>query len=525
MKSLRSLMLLLMMVFVPSMVFAAGLGELRVSLLEGDVQFWNEDTGEWVAASINMPLREGDRLWAPEGGRLELMLRDGTCLRLDENSALEILTLDRDSSQFYLTEGYAYVNFRPGRGGVFQLDTPAASIRAYEKAVFKAEVERDGDAEVSVFKGALYAESRSGNTKVSAGRALHIKSREEYADLAPLGGVDNWERWNKDRDGRVYNSRYSLKYLPEELESYAYDFDENGKWVYTNEYGYVWTPTAGISAGWAPYRLGRWTWIMGDYVWVGYEPWGWAPYHYGRWISHNQYGWCWVPPAKGSAFWGPGYVGWVNTSSAVAWVPLAPDEIYYGYGNYGPNSVNISVGIDLGRRPRYRNAFVNNGVTTLHIDTFLRGRHVDHDFRDNPFSSDNFVFGRPKRLPEKIISRPVIKEIPLFRRPPKTLNDYRIHELKASRPLVREKNRSIFTPRAAPKNMPLRNLREKKARDPRTPFGGAQPERDRHAPDIRRPQTQPKSAAEINEEDRRRNPMKNAWQSFDWSRRQNRVPE
>lgn len=45
------------------------LGNLRLSLLEGDVQIKTVDFGDWSPASINLPLKEGDELWIPESGR------------------------------------------------------------------------------------------------------------------------------------------------------------------------------------------------------------------------------------------------------------------------------------------------------------------------------------------------------------------------------------------------------------------------------------------------------------------------
>jgi hypothetical protein len=487
MKNFRPLLFAALLFLAPSPGHAAGLGDLRVGLIEGDVQIRNDDTGDWVPASINMPLKEGDSLWVPASGRFEIMLQDGTSLRLDENSSIEVLTVDNNSSQFYMGEGYAYINFRGSRGSALQLDTPVTSVRTYEKAAFKVEVERDSDTEVAVFKGFVYAESRSGKTRISGGKALHIKSSDTYSDLAPLGPVDDWERWNRDRDSKIYDRKYSSEYLPDELGGYSYDLNENGKWVYVSEYGYVWTPTVGISVDWAPYRDGRWTWIGGDYVWVGYESWGWVPYHYGRWISHGSYGWCWVPPAKGSVRWGPGYVGWVHTPTHVAWAPLAPGEIYYGYGNYGPNSVNIDINFNLTTRPYFRNAFVKNGVTTIHQDTFLRGKHVDVHVRENPFARDNATFGRPKTAPERIISRPVIKETPLLRQPPKPVHDIRIKELKSERPFVREQDRSVFKPEIEPKNMPVKILEEKKQRESRAPFAGVDQKRDTKAPVKQKP--------------------------------------
>ena len=132
--------------------------------------------------------------------------------------------------------------------------------------------------------------------------------------------------------GRFEDRRYaSTRYLPRELDTYASDFDDNGRWVNAPGYGYVWTPTVSVSVGWSPYSNGRWCWVGGDYVWIGYEPWGWAPYHYGRWSYVASIGWFWVPPARGAAYWGPGYVGWVSTPTYVAWVPLAPGEIITSY--------------------------------------------------------------------------------------------------------------------------------------------------------------------------------------------------
>jgi hypothetical protein len=45
------------------------LGNLWLSLLEGDIQIKTVDLGDWSPASINLPLKEGDELWIPESGR------------------------------------------------------------------------------------------------------------------------------------------------------------------------------------------------------------------------------------------------------------------------------------------------------------------------------------------------------------------------------------------------------------------------------------------------------------------------
>src|SRR4030042_6823413 len=127
MKTLRWMVLTAVLILLPAFSYPATLGYLRISLIEGDVQVNTEDTGDWVPASINMPLKDGDRIWVPEGGRTELQLRDGTALRLDEKTGMDILTLEQDSYQFYLPEGRGYANFRGLGGSLLALDAPMSS--------------------------------------------------------------------------------------------------------------------------------------------------------------------------------------------------------------------------------------------------------------------------------------------------------------------------------------------------------------------------------------------------------------
>jgi len=319
---------------------------------------------------------------------------------------------------------------------------------------------QDGYTDISVYSGVVYAENKDGRTRVDGGNTLSLREGT-YAELSPLGPPDEWERWNRERDRRFAERRPPSRYLPDELQAYSSDFDENGRWVQVREYGYVWTPTVIVSAGWAPYRIGRWVWIGGDYVWVSYEPWGWAPYHYGRWAYVASIGWCWVPPARGAVYWGPGFVGWVRTPTYVSWVPLAPREIYYGYGYYGPHSVNITrvniKHIDT-RKVVYKNVHVHNAVTIVHHDTFVKGRHVDVKIKENPFLKEKVSIGRPNIKPEKATVMPMIKEIPQTKRPPEPIREIKVKELKQKRPLAREKEASVFKPDSSPKKMPVKSI-------------------------------------------------------------------
>jgi hypothetical protein len=458
MKMVKFFASLFILFFIPAYSFSSSLEFMQISLMDGDVQIRTEDTEEWVPASINMPLRDGDRIWVPEGGKLELRLRDGTYVRLDERSALEVLTLDKDSFQFYLTEGHAYANFSGQRGSFLQVDTPVSSVRVYDRSIFKADLTEDGLNQISVLKGSIDVESRSGKTTVKSGYTLTLKD-ETYAELSPLGPPDDWERWNMERDRRLAERRPPPSYLPEELYAYSSDFETYGRWVHVREYGYVWRPTVVVSVGWAPYRIGRWVWVRGDYVWISHEPWGWAPYHYGRWAFVASFGWCWVPPVRGAVFWGPGFVAWVRTPTYVAWVPLGPREIYYGRGHYGPYSVNITnvnvTNIQV-NRTAYRNIQVNNAVTVVHHDTFVKGKHVDVKVKENPFLKEKISVVGPDIKHERATVMPVVKEVPQSKRPPELIREIKVREIKEKRPLVREREGSVLRPQSPPKEMTLK---------------------------------------------------------------------
>ncbi len=465
MKKFRIIIFIFIVLLYSRSSFAAELGIIRMSLVEGDVQIYAQDTREWVPASINMPLIEGDRIWVPERARAEIHIKGGTYLRLDANSSLSIIHVEEDSAQFYITRGYLYVNDRRGGLNHIQIDTPFSSVSIYDDAVIMVDVSEKGHTNVSVLKSYAYVESRSGKTRVPAGKTLRVGD-DLYADLSPIGSPDEWEKWNRQRDNRFIAYGESSRYLPDELLEYSYDFDHNGRWVYARPYGYVWTPSIRITAGWSPYRIGKWTWYSGNYVWISYEPWGWVPYHYGRWAFITGIGWGWVPPSFGFVYWAPGYVAWVYTPSYVAWVPLAPGEIYYGRGYYGPHSVNI-ININIEKtviKHEYKNIRVKNSVTVVDRDAFTSGKKKDVRLRENPFLKERVSVGPPEIKPSRETYAPVYRNIPASKRPPEKVRQLDIEEIKDERKRSREVDSSVFRPETSTERMPVKEEVEPKKR-------------------------------------------------------------
>ena len=75
-----------------------------------------------------------------------------------------------------------------------------------------------------------------------------------------------------------------MRHVSREMIGYE-DLDANGVWSEVPRLR-LGVGAARCSAGWAPYRDGRWAWVdPWGWTWVDEAPWGFAPFHYGRWAN------------------------------------------------------------------------------------------------------------------------------------------------------------------------------------------------------------------------------------------------
>ena len=134
-----------------------------------------------------------------------------------------------------------------------------------------------------------------------------------------------------------------------------------GNWISMPDYGYAWQPTD-VGPNWRPYTSGQWVWTDYGWTWVSYEPWGWAPYHYGRWVFTDDYGWVWIP----GTVWAPAWVTWYTGSGYIGWAPLPPDNNFFLQIGIGP------IGFNYYTRPSYcvfvpTNSFLYSNINSVVI--------------------------------------------------------------------------------------------------------------------------------------------------------------
>lgn len=366
------------------------LGVARVSLINGDVTSQRGDSGDWIEATVNLPLVEGDTLATGERSRAEIQLDFANFLRLADATAVRMIDLENRVFRVELLEGSVnYSELKNGEADI-DIDTPQATVRPQERGIYRVE-QRGGETLVTVRRGRAEIVSTRGSEIVRQGDTMIIRGDYDapefrVVDAGPRDGFDDWIR---ERDRRFEKSR-SYDYVSRDITG-ANDLDDHGDWRYVSGYGRCWYPR-GVAAGWAPYRSGRWHWM--DYYgwsWIGYEPWGWAPYHYGRWFHSARFGWGWHPGYyRARHYWRPALVSFFGYSGrnfsigvglgygGLGWVPLAPGERYhpwYGRGYYGRNRVNQTIVVDnsVNIYNTYRNARINNGVTVVDSASFSRG--------------------------------------------------------------------------------------------------------------------------------------------------------
>jgi hypothetical protein len=318
----RALAFLLLATAAPAWAASDEYRDGRIRLAEPGVTLQRVDEAGAEEALSNMPFLPGDRVWTDFSGRAEFQFADGSVARLDTRSKLDYLAhedgREGDLVALSLWSGSLILHVRDGRERAgFQVETPEGLVEVREGGMYRVDVER-GELRLSVYEGEAVLDSGRGDVSVRRGERAFTRRGRTPSEPEPFDERedDAFARWDREQGDPWAWGGDSRRYLPEEVASYAADFDSHGSWHVEIGIGYVWRPR--VAVGWAPYVDGRWVWTAWGWTWVPYERWGWAPFHYGRWGHSPGLGWYWIPGAT----WGPAWVSWAVGGRYVGWCPL-----------------------------------------------------------------------------------------------------------------------------------------------------------------------------------------------------------
>jgi len=366
----------------------------RIFHIEGDLLRYVPAEKDWVAVVRDAPFGTEDTLFSGSRGMAELIVPNGTWLRIGNSTQIQFITLDTDLSEMDVASGVARF-YNKSDDTVIRVTSPFGYVLAYPGTVFDFYV---GDNSVEVFaakgKVSFIHSATDAKYDVAAGSPSILADQQQVS--SGEGTVDpDWERWNTVRENfwaaKARVRGRSVEYLPPSLRDEAYAFEENGRWErvpYEGTERWFWRPR--VVAGWSPFTVGRWTDWYGDQTWIPAEPFGYVTHHYGNWVYVRNY-WYWAPPVVSvrvgvplldvGFFWYPGRVSWIHTGTYVGWVPLAPRETYYSYRHWGGphvvvvNNVNITqININVRNYAYVNRAIVVNRSNFYGVNNYTKVR-------------------------------------------------------------------------------------------------------------------------------------------------------
>jgi len=333
----------------------------RIFHVEEDLLRYVPAEKDWVTVVRDAPFGAEDTLYSGSRSMAEMIIPNGTWIRIGNSTQIQFITLDTDLAEMDVAFGVARF-YNKSSDTVVKVTSPFGYVIAYPDTVFDFYV-GENSIEAVAMKGKLSFIHAATDVRydISAG-SPSIVADERHVSSGE-GTVDpDWNRWNTVRENfwaaKARVRGRSVEYLPPSLRDEAYALDENGSWervLYEGVERWFWRPR--VVVGWSPFTVGRWTDWYDDQTWIPAEPFGYVTHHYGNWI-YVRNSWYWAPPVVSvrvglpllniGFFWYPGRVSWIHSGTYVGWVPLAPRETYYSHRHWGGphavvvNNVNIT---------------------------------------------------------------------------------------------------------------------------------------------------------------------------------------
>jgi hypothetical protein len=305
-----------------------------VRALEGEVHIRKGDLDELL--SRGTPIAEGDVV--ESRGRGVLQLGDGTRIAFGGATRFTVATLFTDrkgEKQVLLRLDYGRLRvLLSGQSDArLRVDTPSGTATCIDKGSFTVEAERDKVVRLKVLTGRVTFANERDEARIPAGERLTVYSPQDGLDRVRSFNTfdgDDFDRWSER--AVVIKRGESWERVPAEIRYYADDLDSHGRWVNSDEFGWVWQPN-GVAEDWRPYYRGRWAPYSGGMTWISDEPWAYVAYHHGRWHWGAGVGWFWIPGINYS----PAWVAWNHTPGYYGWAPLGyyNTPCHWGYGAWG----------------------------------------------------------------------------------------------------------------------------------------------------------------------------------------------
>lgn len=289
----------------------------RISSLEGDVYVKGADDAEWTRADVNVPIAEGDMLWADDVGRAEVELPEGVVMRMSSGAQAGIGTIA--PAVTIRAQAGALLVVVPAAARVpVSVQAPSCSITVAANSYLRVDISESGYTRYTLYAGSAEITEPAGSGTVGAVNRFYVEPGSLPSDPEPVDPAeyDDVDRWSQGRDGAHLAGASGSRRLGSIPG--ADDLDPYGTWVQFD--GRDWYAPR-VAPEWRPYSNGYFTYVARyGYTWVSHDPFGYVTHHYGAWSFRPGYGWLWWP----GNVWSAHRASFATVGSTVMWAPLDP---------------------------------------------------------------------------------------------------------------------------------------------------------------------------------------------------------
>lgn len=186
---------------------------VRVQYISGEASYAQCDVDKWAAVALNQSLGPNSCVWTDKNSRAELSAGFGF-IRMDSETSLTFLSVNPSTMQLRVNQGTVSVSVgRLGRGEIYEIDTPNATLTLMKSGVYRVDVFPGEDQTwVTVRRGSLAATGNGRSVKVEDGQQVRFRggnSLQHTAEKAPApDGFDDWARVRDDRLGVFRSGPY-----------------------------------------------------------------------------------------------------------------------------------------------------------------------------------------------------------------------------------------------------------------------------------------------------------------------------
>jgi len=181
-------------------------GTARIGFIQGPVSIIRGNPNARIFATLNAPLVNSDSVITGPMARAEVYLSNGDLLRIDANSAVQLVNLETDRLQAFVMSGTMTVDAFPQSPTQVELNTPTPlAIAAVPGGLFRISTGSDGSSAVTVRAGIAQIMTPSGWQQVGAGQTILARASANGPQIQTIAAFakDNWDRWNEARDAMI----------------------------------------------------------------------------------------------------------------------------------------------------------------------------------------------------------------------------------------------------------------------------------------------------------------------------------